>query len=324
VKNQWLTFADRLPWLATVALARTQCCLRRTELVKPGLTRTAAILAAIALGALLPQAHTAAWLIRWLVIGMLFVVFLQTHFSRESLHRSHALLLAANLAIAAAAWVIGFLVGGRDVALAAFFCGITPTATAAPVITSFLGGRVSYVVAAFLLSNVVIAALFPVVLPFVLGHPTPDAFAQVTRSVGVLVFAPLALAWLIRRIHPAAALWPQRLGNVTFSAWVTAIFLITAHASEFLRHQTDLSPTVLFEVAAVSLLVCVTNFTFGRLIGGREFPREASQSLGQKNTTFTIYLAMTYANPLVALGPTFYVLWHNLWNSWQLHRHQKT
>jgi BASS family bile acid:Na+ symporter len=79
--------------------------------VKRGLSRTAAILAAIALGALLPQAHTAAWLIRWLVIGMLFVVFLQTRFSRESLHRSHVVLLAANLAIAAAAWVIGFLIG---------------------------------------------------------------------------------------------------------------------------------------------------------------------------------------------------------------------
>ena len=72
--------------------------------MKRGLSRTAAILAAIVLGALLPQAHTAAWLIRWLVIGMLFVVFLQTRFSRESLHRSHVFLLAANLAIAAAAW----------------------------------------------------------------------------------------------------------------------------------------------------------------------------------------------------------------------------
>ena len=292
-------------------------------LVKPGLARTVAILAAIVLGALLPQAAAAAWLIRWLVVGMLFVVFLQTRFSRDALHRTHALLLAANLAIAAAAWALGYLVGGREVALAAFFCGITPTATAAPVITGFLGGRVPYVVAAFLLSNLVIAALLPVILPFVLGHPTPDAFAQITRSVGGVVFAPLALAWLVRRLHPAAALWPKRLGNVTFGAWVTAIFLITAHASAFLRHQTNLSPSVLFAVAALSLLTCIASFAFGRLIGGRAFAPEASQALGQKNTTFTIYLAMTYANPLVALGPTFYVLWHNLWNSWQLHRHHR-
>lgn len=290
--------------------------------MKPGISRTVAILSAILLGALVPQAHAGAWLVRWLVIGMLFVVFLQTRLSRESLHRSHAVLLAANFAIGAAAWGVGWLVGGRDVALAAFFCGITPTATAAPVITSFLGGRVSYVVAAFMLSNLIVAALLPVMLPLVLGRPTPDAFADVMRSVGGLVFAPLVVAWLVRRLHPAASLWPKRLGNVTFAAWVTAIFLITANASAFLRHQTNLSPSILLEVAALSLLTCIASFTLGRLIGGRDYAAEASQSLGQKNTTFTIYLAMTYANPLVALGPTFYVLWHNLWNSWQLHRHR--
>lgn len=290
--------------------------------MKPGITRTAAILTAIILGALLPQAHAVAWLIRWLVIGMLFVVFLQTRLSRAALQRSHGALFAANLAIGAAAWGAGWLVGGRDLALAAFFCGITPTAIAAPVITSFLGGNVAYVVAAFMLSNLGIAALLPVMLPFVLGHPTPEAFAQVTRSIGGVVFAPLALAWLVRRIHPAAAGWPKRLGNVTFGAWVVAIFLITANASEFLRHQSDLPRAVILEVAVASLLICATSFGLGRLIGGREFAREASQSLGQKNTTFTIYLAMVYASPLVALGPTFYVIWHNLWNSWQLHRHR--
>ena len=289
--------------------------------MKPGPSRTIAILAAITLGALIPQAHLGAWLIRWLVIGMLFVVFLQTRVSRDALHRSHAVLLAANLAIGAAAWTLGWLIGGRDLALAAFFCGITPTATAAPVITGFLGGRVAYVVAALMLSNLVIAALLPVILPFVLGHPTPEAFTQVGTSVATVMFAPLALASLVRKIHPPAALWPKRLGNVTFGAWVTAIFLITANASHFFHTQSGLPRTILIEIGGLSLLTCVVSFALGRVIGGREFPAEASQSLGQKNTTFTIYLAMTYANPLVALGPTFYVLWHNLWNSWQLHRH---
>lgn len=288
--------------------------------MKPGIARTVAILTAIILGALLPQAHVAAWLIRWFVIGMLFVVFLQNRLSREALHRSHGALLAANFGIGGAAWAIGWLVGGRDVALAAFFCGITPTAIAAPVIMSFLGGRVAYVVAAFTLTNLVIAAFLPLLLPVVLGRPTPDAFAQVARSVGGIFFAPFTAAWLVRRLHPDARLWPAKLGNITFGMWTTSLFLITANASSFLRTQSDLPRTAVFEIAVASLLVCATSFGLGRLIGGRDFGREASQSLGQKNTTFTIYLAMTYASPLVALGPTFYVLWHNLWNSWQLHR----
>jgi BASS family bile acid:Na+ symporter len=288
--------------------------------VKSAFSRTGAILFAITAGALFPQLHGGAGAIRWLVMAMLFIVFLQTKLSRSALHRSHAFLLAANLAMGFAAWGIGWSVGGREVALAAFFAGITPTATAAPVIISFLRGRVEYVITAFLITNVVIAALLPALLPLVLDRATPEAFGQVLGSVGLVVFVPMALASAVRALHPPAMAWPPRLRNLTFGMWVTTIFLITANASHFVRQQHDASVGVLAKIAAVTATVCAVNFALGRVIGGREFPREASQSLGQKNTMFTIYLALAYASPLVALGPTFYVVWHNLWNSWQLHR----
>ncbi len=272
------------------------------------------------LGALIPQAHVLAGVIRWLVMAMLFLVFLQTRLSRSALSRSHLVLLAANIALGFAAWGAGWLIGGRDVALAAFFCGITPTAIAAPVIVSFLRGRVDYVVAAFLLTNTAIAALLPLMLPVVLGRATPEAFAQIAGSVGLVVFLPMGAAYLVRALHAAAATWPGRLRNASFGMWVSAIFFITANASHFIRSHADTPVETLLKIAAVSLLVCVASFATGRLIGGRRRGREASQSLGQKNTTFTIYLALAYASPLVALGPTFYVVWHNVWNSWQLHR----
>ena len=289
-----------------------------------GLARTAAILLAIILGALLPQGYVLAPAIRWLVMAMLFLVFLQTRLTRSAIHRSHVLLLAANIALGFAAWLLGDWVGGRDVALAAFFAGITPTAIAAPVIISFLRGRVDYVVAAFLLTNIAIAALMPVILPVVLGRPTPEAFVQVCGSVGLVVFAPMGLAWLVRALHPPAADWPNRHRNLSFGMWVTTMFLITSNASHFIRLQTDAPQRVLLQIGVTSCIVCIANFALGRLIGGREFGREASQALGQKNTTFTIYLALAYAGPLVALGPTCYVIWHNLWNSWQLHRAHRT
>lgn len=284
-----------------------------------GLARTASLIASILLGVLVPQAHGLSWAIRWLIMAMLFIVFLQTRLTREAVHRSHALLLLANIVIGFAAWIVGGWIGGRDVALAAFFAGITPTATAAPVVISFLRGRVDYVVAAFLLTNVVIAALLPVMLPFVLGTTTPQIFTDVLGSVATVVFVPMLAGWLVRRIHPAASQWPARLRTFSFGMWVMALFLITSNASHFVRSvETPLQ--VLALIAVVSAGVCAVNFAVGHLLGGREYRREASQSLGQKNTTFTIYLALTYASPLIALGPTCYVVWHNLWNSWQLHR----
>ena len=286
--------------------------------MQPGFIRTAALVLGMGFGTLVPQAYGAAWAIRWLVMGMLFVVFLDTHLSRQSLHRSHAVLLGANVAMGFAAWGLGWVVGGRDVALAAFFAGITPTATAAPVVMSFLRGRVDYVIAAFLVTNLIIAALLPGLLPLVLGQTTPAVFVDVLGSVGLVVFAPMGAAWLLRTLLPRAAQWPRHLRDVSFAMWVVVLFLVTANGSHFLRTQPDLSLRVLGKIAATTAVVCAANFALGRVIGGRAFPREASQALGQKNNSFTIYLALAFAGPLVALGPTCYVVWHNLWYSWQI------
>lgn len=287
----------------------------------PGLTRTAAILLAITIGALLPQAHGLSGAIRWLVMAMLFIVFLEVRVSRQALHPTHAWLLLANVVMGFAAWGLGWAIGGREVALAAFFAGITPTATAAPVVMSFLRGRVEYVVAGFVLSNIVITALMPILLPLVLGRATPDVITSVLGSVTLLVFLPMVAAGCVRRIHPPACGWPAKVRNLSFAMWVTAIMLITSNASHFLRAHAELPTALVLEIVGATLLVCALNFAVGRLIGGRLLGREASQTLGQKNTAYTIYLALTYASPLVALGPTCYVLWHNLWNSWQLRHH---
>jgi BASS family bile acid:Na+ symporter len=294
--------------------------LYRSLLLLKSLARTLPLVTAIALGALIPQAHVFSPVIRWIVMTMLFLIFLQTKFSRSAVHRSHVVLLFANFALAFVAWGIGWFIGGREMALTAFFAGITPTAIAAPVITSFLGGNVSYVVAAFLLTNLSVAAAMPLLLPLVLGRATPEAFTQVAGSVGFVVFLPLIASRVVRAVHPRAAEWPPKLRNFSFGIWVVNLFLITANASYFLHQQVDTPHVLLAKIALVSLVVCALNFSLGRLIGGKEFAREASQALGQKNTAFTIYLALAYASPVVALGPTCYVLWHNLWNSWQLHR----
>ena len=93
------------------------------------------------------------------------------------------------LAVGLAAWGTARLGAAPEVAQAAFFCGIAPTAIAAPVIISFLGGNVAFVVGSFLLTNLAVAALLPGLLPFILGRPTPEAFAQVTAREELALLA---------------------------------------------------------------------------------------------------------------------------------------
>lgn len=49
----------------------------------------------------------------------------------------------------------------------------------------------------------------------------------------------------------------------------------------------------------------------------------AGQALGQKNTTLGIWMAHTYLNPIAALGTAAYIVWQNVFNSWQLARAAK-
>src|SRR4051812_40898483 len=100
-------------------MASFACCF-----LMIGFSRTGAILSAILLGAFVPQGHVLAWMIRWLVMAMLFIVFLQTRYSRSALSRRHLALFGANVLMGFMAWTIGWFIGGRDVALAGFFCGI--------------------------------------------------------------------------------------------------------------------------------------------------------------------------------------------------------
>jgi BASS family bile acid:Na+ symporter len=111
--------------------------------------------------------------------------------------------------------------------------------------------------------------------------------------------------------------------SISFLIWLASLFIISANASNFLRNGNTDSVSRLAVIALISLVICIFNFGVGALLGGREHWPEASQALGQKNLSFVIWVALTFINPLVAMGPTFYILYHHLYNSWMIYRFEK-
>jgi len=109
----------------------------------------------------------------------------------------------------------------------------------------------------------------------------------------------------------------------SFPLWLVNLFIISANASNFLRKEDTDSFSTLLAIALISLVLCIVNFGLGALLGGRQNWQEASQSLGQKNLSFVIWIALTFINPLVAMGPTFYILYHHLYNSWSIYQFEK-
>jgi BASS family bile acid:Na+ symporter len=280
--------------------------------------RTLALLAAIVAGLLLPQAQAFSNLIQYFVFGMLFLSFVGMQFDRSALRPSLVGVLIANVCVALAAFFLLIRVDGT-LALAAFMTGITPTAIATPVVIGLLERRVSYVVAAVLLNNVAIALIIPFLLPWVAGGQVVISMWEVLWSVLKVVILPLILARLVRYLPEAAQKPVFQAKRLTFVFWMSSLFLVTAKASYFIYNNVSVPWSLLLQIAAISLVICVVNFSLGALIGGPEFRREASQALGQKNLSFTIWLALTFISPVVALGPTFYVIFHNTYNSFQLY-----
>jgi BASS family bile acid:Na+ symporter len=280
--------------------------------------RTLALLAAIVAGILIPQAQAFSGLIQYFVFGMLFLSFVGMQFDRSALRPSLLIVLLANVCVALAAFFLLIRVDGT-LALAAFMTGITPTAIATPVVIGLLERRVSYVVAAVLLNNVAIALIIPFLLPWVAGGQVVISMWDVLWSVLKVVILPLILARLVRYLPEPAQKPIFQAKRLTFVFWMSSLFLVTAKASYFIYNNVSVPWSLLIQIAIISFIICIVNFSLGALIGGREFRREASQALGQKNLSFTIWLALTFINPVVALGPTFYVIFHNLYNSFQLY-----
>ena len=288
------------------------------------LLRPAMIFVPLGVGMLFPQAACTSFLIRWLLMIMLLMVFLGLNIRDMRLRKSHFIVLLANFIIGVSCYfAVKFIAKDDTLAKAAFFVGITPTATAAAVVMGFLGGNVGYVLTAFVVTNLGIAFVLPPLMGMVCGDTSWSFMLRVLESLAFLLVIPYAASRVVLKIHPAAREWPKKVRTATFSLWSITLFIIATTAAEFFQKNPDVSLVIVGKIALIALLICAANFAIGHWVGEKGFKHEASQSLGQKNTTLTIYLALVYAGPLVAMGVISYVLWHNSYNAIQFFIHDR-
>ena len=281
--------------------------------------RTFALLGAIIAGMLIPQAAVLADLIQYIVFAMMFLSFVGLRFERSAFRVSLVSVLAANIGMGLATYFVLRRVD-HTLAMAGFMAGISPTAISSPVVMGLLNRRVDYTVSAVLVTNVSIALLIPFLLPAVAGNEVHVTVWAMLWSVIKIAILPLILARLVLYLPLGVQKPIQRSKGLTFFLWISTLFIVVAKASQFIRQNTAIPLSVLAQIGLVAFSLCVINFGLGALISGPEFRRETSQVLGQKNLTFAIWLALTYVNPIVALGPTFYIIFHNAYNSFQLYQ----
>lgn len=278
--------------------------------------------------------HTPSWVVPALLFCMLFLAFCKINPQQLRLRSWHLVLLVYQIAGSLAVF---FLVRPFSPLLAQglMICVLMPTATAAPIITDRLGGDITQITAYVLLSNVMTALLVPLFFPFV--NPAVeityiDRFLQILKHIAPLLFGPFFGAWLLRLAYdavmrrknsPKRFVLPAPLASLPFYLWVCLIVILIARTVRDLYHYDgELFPLIGLFVG--TMIICLGQFLLGRYVGSRCSFKGAAvtagQSLGQKNSALAIWMTQSWLNPLAALAPAAYIIWQNLFNSWQLVR----
>lgn len=257
----------------------------------------------------------------YLIFSMLFLTFSKLAPKDLKFKPLHFKLLGIQLGLSALGWLI-FAYFNADLANSALICFLTPTATAAAVVTGLLGGSVSFITAYVFLSNAVVALVSPFLFSYI-GEMTDLPFLKsvwlICREVVPLLIFPLIAAWIIRFVSPGLLKRIQSVQGFSFYIWAFALMVVIGKTVNFLVHQDKPDYILEVSIGAISLICCCIQFYAGRRLGKKDNEViSCGQSLGQKNTILAIWLAHMYINPIVAIAPASYVLWQNSINSYQL------
>jgi len=289
--------------------------------LSPIYSKTGLLILSMGMGILIPQGHVFSCLIQYLLMFILFFAFLDVKIKLDFLNINVFLILIANVVLAIIFYML-LLPFNREFALLAFITAISPTANSAPIVVNYLNGKTDYVLASLLITNIAIALIIPFILPVIFSKNEFNISTGIILGATLYtVFIPVLLSQLTHFIPDKIINPVKQIKFISFYAWLAILFLSTSKASYFLLNDCTSSKQLLVSTAIIPLVICIVNFSLGYVIGGKKFAKEASQSLGQKNTTFTIWLSLTFLNPFFVLGPAFYIIYHNLYNSYQFYRY---
>ncbi len=272
------------------------------------------------------QVSVLAFIIPYLIFIMLLLTFVKISIYDIHFKKLHLWLLLVQ----AAGSVLVFLVlkpFNVTLAQGVMICVLAPTGTAAVVITSMLRGNLASLTAYSLASNVLVAVMAPVFFSFIgINHELPffTSFFDIGKRVFVLLVVPLILAFLLNKYFPKLTQELKKHSGVSFYLWSLALVIVSGRTVFYIVHQPEKNNLINLMIALGALVVCLAQYFIGRRLGRVYNDTVAGgQGLGQKNTVLAIWLAQMYLNPVSSIGPGAYVLWQNIFNSWQVWRDRK-
>ena len=257
---------------------------------------------------------------------ILFATFCRIDFHEMRPAWWHVWLMVVQvlLVVLSTALIKAFGMSGRELVVmeSILVCIIAPGASAAAVVTGKLGGDITSMTSYTFLSNLLTALMVPLVFPFIdseVEMPFLQAFGELLYKVCLVLVVPMAAAYVVKhflhRLHRAIL----RVEDLPFYMWAMSLAIVTGMTLKCIVHAGTTLGFVAV-IAAISLVLCLVQFALGRYVGHFfHTPIESGQGLGQKNTSFAVWIAYSYLNPLCSVAPGCYILWQNAINSLEIY-----
>lgn len=202
---------------------------------------------------------------------------------------------------------------------------ICPVASSVVVIACMLGANRETVTAYTLVGNLMVAIMAPLYFSLLGVHPEIPVWASFLKILGKIspiIVLPFVLAIFTQYCMPKTNAFLVKYKGISFYIWAVTLCITIGQSIDFIFiNGSEYTGTYIW-LAVSSAIVCAVQFAVGKLIGRNYGDVIAGgQLLGQKNTALGIWLATTYLNPISCIFLACYSVWQNVFNSWQLWRH---
>lgn len=262
-----------------------------------------------------------AFIVPYLIFCTLFLTYCNLKINELKFSKFHLTLLLFQIITGIVLYFI-FVQCSGIVAQGVMISALAPTATAAVVVANMLGASIATMTTYTMLCNLTMAIVCPIFFTIIGSHSELGllpAMGIVFVKVFPLLVLPLIIGVLFQKFLPKLTKQILKHKYTSFYLWSISLTIAIGSAINYIILQQESQHKVIIQMSIAALLLCVWQFGVGRLIGKKYGDIvSGGQSVGQKNTILAIWMAQTFLNPLASIVPAMYIIWQNLFNSYQL------
>lgn len=264
------------------------------------------------------------FLVPYLIFSILFLNFTSLKVNKLRISMMNVWLLLFQIVVSLGGYLAIF--SFDEIIAQGVLVGILcPVAASVVVISCILGANRETITSHTLLGNAMVAIFAPLYFSFIGKHvdmPFLESVGLISSKIFPIIVLPLFIALFTQKFTPKINQFFIKYQIASFYLWAMALTITLGQAIDFMFIHGEENFSVIIWLSVASLIACIIQFAFGKWVGKKYGDTIAGgQGLGQRNTALGIWMAYTYLNPLASIFPAFYSIWQNLFNSYQMWKH---